>query len=85
MAMGKTVISWISDYMKEKYPEDLPIIRANPDTIKSVLEELLNNRDTLPSISEKGRRYVEKYHCASKVVEQLVSIYNKLLKHEIIL
>jgi len=80
MAMEKTVISWISDYMKEKYPEDLPIVKANSETIKSVLEDLLNNMDKLPDINRKSRCYVEKYHSAEKVAEKLATIYEKILR-----
>ena len=78
MAMGKPVISWISDFMKEKYPDDLPIISANPDNIKKTLEYLLKNKDILPEIGHKGRLYVEKYHDMNKISKNMVDIYKKI-------
>lgn len=79
MAMGKTVICWISDYMKEKHPKELPIVSANPDTIKKVLEDLLSNIDMLPSINKQGRLYVEKYHSTEKMADHLIEIYQKVI------
>lgn len=62
MAMGKPVICWISDYMQDNYPEDLPIISANPDNVVNKLEYVLQNQDMLPEIGRQGRKYVERYH-----------------------
>ncbi|CBH22460.1 conserved protein of unknown function [Acetoanaerobium sticklandii] len=78
MAMGKPVISWISDFMKEKYPDDLPIISANPDNIKNTLEYILKNKDILAEIGHKGRLYVEKYHDMNKISKNMVDIYKKI-------
>ncbi len=78
MAMGKPVITWICDHMKEKYPADLPVISANPDTVKDKIEYALKNRDMLKDLGDKGRRYVEQYHDMNKVVHQIVDVYQKL-------
>jgi len=42
MAMGKPVICYIREDLKKKYPKDLPIISANPDTIYNVLKVLID-------------------------------------------
>lgn len=62
MAMGKPVICWISDFMKDHYPSELPLIRANPANITEVIESVLKNRDMLPEIGQKGRKYAEVHH-----------------------
>ncbi|MCK4632813.1 MAG: glycosyltransferase family 1 protein [candidate division Zixibacteria bacterium] len=80
MAMGKPVITWISDFMTEKYPPELPLIRANPDTIKEQIEWALNNRDALAEIGCNGRKYVEKYHDMNKNAHQVVEIYRSLYR-----
>ncbi|MEX0599841.1 MAG: hypothetical protein WD205_04295, partial [Rhodothermales bacterium] len=41
MAMGKPVICWITEYMQERYPASLPIVSANPDTLREKLQALL--------------------------------------------
>lgn len=79
MAMEKPVICWISDYMKENYPKDLPIIIANPDTIKDTIEYALKNSDMLLEKGKQGRKYVEKYHDVSKNSIQVLNLYKKIL------
>lgn len=78
MAMGKPVICHISDFMKEKYPVELPIIIANPDNIEKKIEYCLKNIDSLREIGLKGRQYVEKYHDMNLIAKENLSIYNKL-------
>ncbi|MDA8220383.1 glycosyltransferase family 1 protein [Desulfosporosinus sp.] len=78
MAMGKPVVCWISEYMKDKYPRELPLLIANPDTITDVLRNVLNNQDMLPDLGLRGRVYAEQYHDANVVAEKLVSIYKGL-------
>ena len=78
MSMGKPVISWIPDYMKEHYPAELPLLSANPDTISQVIKNALDNRDALPEIGRRGRAYVEKYHDVNRVSEQLIALYRSL-------
>jgi len=75
MAMGKPVVAWISDYMREKYPKDLPIVSANPETLRGELENLLKDKELREEIGSKGRRYVERYHDAGVVARQLYNLY----------
>lgn len=75
MAMGKPVITYITDEMREKLPEDLPICSANPDTIEEVLEKLLLNGELRHELGIKGRKYVEKYHDYKKNAKMLLDIY----------
>lgn len=78
MAMGKPVISWISDFMKERYPRKLPIISANPDNIKSKIEYVINNKDMLKEAGRKGRMYVEEYHDKNIISQSILEIYKGL-------
>ena len=78
MAMGKPVISFISDFMKEKYPEELPIISANPDTIKDKIECVIKNKDMLKDLGIKSRMYAEKYHDMNKISSNMLEIYKTL-------
>lgn len=78
MALGKPVICWISEFMKSKYPEELPIISANPHNIKEKIEEFLLNRELIKEYGEKGRKYVEKYHDRDKISRDILEIYKRL-------
>ncbi len=78
MALGKPVVCWISDFMMDKYAQELPLIRANPDTVKQVLEGLMKNRDSLQEIGRRSRQYVEVYHDISKYSPKLLNLYKSL-------
>ncbi|MEE9441120.1 MAG: tetratricopeptide repeat protein [candidate division Zixibacteria bacterium] len=78
MAMEKPVITWICDFMKEKYPPELPIISANQETVKDKIKYALDNRDELKEIGQRGRAYVEKYHDMNKIARQLMELYQEI-------
>ena len=78
MAMGKPVICWISDFMHDNYPKDLPIVSANPDNITQVLEHLLQNLDALPDIGQKSRVYVERVHDMRTNSGDILNIYRAM-------
>jgi len=75
MAMGKPVITYITDAMKQCLPKDLPICSANPDTIKEELEKLILDSELRYELGVQGRLYVEKYHNYKKNAKMLYDIY----------
>jgi glycosyltransferase involved in cell wall biosynthesis/flagellin-specific chaperone FliS len=75
MAMGKPVICYISDFMRDYYPKDLPIISANPENIKDKIKYLLKDTELRTELGNKGRAYVEKYHGMEKVSKILLDLY----------
>lgn len=79
MAMGKPVVTYITDEMKERLPEELPICSANPKTIESELERLIKDGNLRRKLGVQGRKYVEKYHDYKKNARMLLDIYNGVL------
>lgn len=75
MALGKPVITYISEEMRETFPKTIPIISAQPDTIKEAVEELLLDGKRRHWLGKKGREYVEEYHDYKKNGELLKKIY----------
>ena len=78
MALGKPVICYIREDLKSKYPEELPIISANPENIYDVLKLLIEDAKLRHELGKKGRAYVEKYHDARKIAEELIKVYESL-------
>lgn len=76
MAMGKPIVTYITDEMKECLPADLPICSANPDTIEEVLEKLIEDSELRYNLGLQGRVYVEKYHDYRKNAKMLYDIYS---------
>jgi len=75
MALGKPVVAWICDYMREHYPKELPIVSANPETLQPVLERLLGDPDWRSELGKRGRRYVETHHDMNIVGQKLLTLY----------
>jgi glycosyltransferase involved in cell wall biosynthesis len=75
MALGKPAICYIREDLNKHSEDGLPVVSANIDSIRDVLEDLLNNRDRLGELGQRGRAYVEKHHDARKVAEKAVEVY----------
>lgn len=83
MALGKPVICYIHDSLINTYPKGFPIVNANPDTIESVLEELLLSPQMRYNIGKASRKYVEEVHDIKVVAKRLIKIYSSKLKEKI--
>lgn len=78
MSLGKPVVGYIREDLVSKFPADLPVWNANPDTIYDRLKLLLENPFLRHELGVRGRLYAEKYHASSIVAEQLIQIYTNL-------
>lgn len=78
MAMGKPVVCYIREDLLKKYPDDLPIVNANPKTLSKVLKKLISQPKSWKAIRKQGRQYVKNYHSYDKVADQLIKVYNEL-------
>lgn len=83
MAYGKPVICRIKDTVRKDFPHDLPLVNANPDTIVEQLEVLLKDPKLRQEIGKKSRAYIEKYHDARKIAEELVLVYKQVIANKI--
>lgn len=77
MAFGKPVVCYIKD--PTHYPPDLPVVNATQDMLPAVLESLLADPKRRQEIGRRSRAYVERYHDARQVTQELVAIYHELI------
>ncbi|MCR2804442.1 glycosyltransferase family protein [Paenibacillus soyae] len=78
MLHGKPVITYIRDDLRERYPADLPVVSANPDTIEETLLHLLQHPEERYRLGVEGREYAVKHHSPEKIAQELLEIYSKL-------
>jgi glycosyltransferase involved in cell wall biosynthesis len=84
MSFGKPVICYMKEsVIKEDMPHDVPIVNANPDNIKVVLEELLNNGTLRNRQGKLGRAYIEKYHDIRITIPVLIEVYKNVINYKI--
>lgn len=79
MSMGKPVITYINEHIRETYPADLPIVSANPNTVKDVLLKLLKDWELRQELGKQGRAYVQKYHDVNVIASQFADLYRKII------
>ncbi|MEG0663095.1 MAG: glycosyltransferase, partial [Anaerovoracaceae bacterium] len=75
MALGKPVITYLTEEMQASLPESLPIVSGNPDTVEQVLEALIQDKERRVQLGKAGRAYVETYHDCNKNAKLLMKIY----------
>jgi glycosyltransferase involved in cell wall biosynthesis len=85
MALGRPVICSIrADGLKFLAPgmaDDLPIIRAEPESVAKVMRDwLTERRPALPKQGEQSRRYVEKWHDPREVARGLLADYDAAIR-----
>lgn len=79
MALGKPVITYVTDEMKNSLPDSLPIISANSQNIKMQIEYLLRDANLRLKLGKEGRTYVETYHDYRINSRMLLNVYRGLL------
>lgn len=80
MSFGKPVMCYLLPQVFEAgLPQECPIVNTNPGNLKEQLVKLITNPNLRKSIGMKSRAYVEKYHDAEKISDQLLKIYTQAL------
>jgi len=75
LARGSVSIANLSQRMRDLYPSDLPIVSANPDTIKEVLLDLIDNPQKRIALARQGYGYVEHVHSFEATIPQTLEAY----------
>lgn len=79
MALGKPVMCYIrqpEQYLLE--PQDCPIINTHVDTLREDLRRLVQTRDQLSGIGQRGRDYVERHYSRAAFAGRLQRAYQDL-------
>ena len=77
LSMGiPTLTSFTPEY--EAFLPDHPFIVVNSESLPARLEQVILDRDLRQRKGQEGRRFVEQYHSAEKVVKSIYAIYREL-------
>jgi len=81
ISMGiPTITEFSDDYLK--FIKENPFIHSTIDTLKEQLISLIENRNLIKDYSERGRRWVEKYHSYESVNKRINELY---FEHNIVI
>ena len=76
MALGKPVITYISDEIRETLPEELPIVSADFDTLPEVICSLAEDSEKRFQLGVAGREYALRFHDNKRVADFLIKVYD---------
>jgi glycosyltransferase involved in cell wall biosynthesis len=79
MALGVPVVAYIRPGVAIPAPEECPIIRANPDTIGQLLEELSRDRGLLAEARQRGPEYVANHFSMQAFEHDLRELYTECI------
>lgn len=80
MALGKPVITYISDEIRKTFPPELPIFSATIENLDEVVERLLQDGKLREEAGRAGRSYVENYHDNRKIARMQAEIYRGVIE-----
>jgi hypothetical protein len=86
MMLGKPVIcflrpEWLESARQEipDYIDELPIVGATPQTVESVLRDLIADKENRLEIGRRSREFAVKWHSAEAGARRFDRIYSELL------
>ena len=86
LMLGKPVVAyirpeWLESLRREMpaYADELPIVQATPETIESVLVDLIEHPDKRKEIGERSRRFAVKWHSSEAGARRFDDIYSRLI------
>jgi glycosyltransferase involved in cell wall biosynthesis len=84
MMLGKPVIckiDYLSDSINNSALKECPIIRADEESIYTVLKKIINLPEkTRQNIGKLSRAYMMKWHSAESCAERFEKIYDRLIE-----
>ena len=76
MALGKPVIAYIRKDLEDCFEGGLPVINANPITIKEQLRRVISSSEMRKDYSVKSREYFQKTHSNEVVLASMEKLYD---------
>jgi glycosyltransferase involved in cell wall biosynthesis len=76
MALGRPVVAYVREddlrHVPAEMRDDVPVVRATPETLPDAIRDALRRRDEL---ADRGRAYVERWHDPLRVAERTKAAY----------
>jgi glycosyltransferase involved in cell wall biosynthesis len=83
MALAKPVVVHLDEQAaaetEEAFGLELPLVRADEQSLEGVLERLVEDRASLPELGRRSREYVERVHAHTSVARQVLEIYERVM------
>lgn len=71
LAAGRVTLCYLHESVTQYLPDGLPIVNADPDTLRDELERVVAERDAARRIAARGPAYVREHHDGTRSAEVL--------------
>jgi glycosyltransferase involved in cell wall biosynthesis len=78
MSLAKPVLCHVASSLRDRFPDDLPLIQADPDTVTEVLADWLARPADRREQGLRSRAYAEREHDVRAVGPRLAAAYGRL-------
>lgn len=78
MSLGKPVVCYLLPELLPRFPADLPIVNATPDTLAEVLATWATDGAARAERGRASRAYAERHHDVRVVARRLLDVYEVL-------
>ena len=83
MALAKPVVVYLDEQgaaeTEEAFGLELPLVRADEQSVEDVLAGLVGVRPELPELGRRSREYVERVHAHTAVAQRVLEIYERVM------
>jgi len=83
MALAKPVVVYLDERgaaeTEEAFGLELPLVRADEQSVEDVLAGLVEVRAELPELGRRSRDYVERIHAHTAVAQRVLEIYERVM------
>jgi glycosyltransferase involved in cell wall biosynthesis len=83
MALAKPVVVYLDEQgaaeTEEAFGLELPLVRADEQSVEDVLAGLVEVRADLPELGRRSREYVERVHGHTAVAQRVLEIYERVM------
>ncbi len=83
MALAKPVVVYLDEQgaaeTEEAFGLELPLVRADEQSVEDVLAGLVEVRADLPELGRRSREYVERIHAHTAVAQRVLEIYERVM------
>jgi glycosyltransferase involved in cell wall biosynthesis len=83
MALAKPVVVYLDEQgaaeTEEAFGLELPLVRADEQSVEDVLAGLVEVRPELPELGRRSREYVERVHAHTAVAQRVLEIYERVI------
>jgi hypothetical protein len=80
MCAGRVVVAHVADRVRERIGRDLPIAEATPETLTTVIERLISERDEARSFAIRGTSFAHDVHDGRRSAGVLAPFFDRPLR-----